>query len=132
MKKKLMALTFISALAIMFMPAYVNAASVDMAYEVYHNRDVSTYSISKTVEGTQSIKFTEAYTALTNPCPKCQVTFKPYRDGYGGAEGFTAQMNQTKSFGYSTTKYTGKYHLTLRRFDLTALPTMALFKWIYQ
>lgn len=123
---------FIFMLGIIIFPSKVNVAYVDMTYEISHYSDTNTYSINKTIEGQQKVKVTEAYTALTNPCPNCQVSFKPYREGYGGGEGFVAQMGQTKAFGPSSTNYKGKYHLTLRRFDLTALPTMVLFKWTYQ
>lgn len=132
MKKIKIAITAILVLGIMILPNSVNATYVDMAKEVSHYSDTDTYSINKTVEGKQTVKVTETYTPATNPCPNCQITFKPYREGYGGGEGFTAKMGQTKAFGLSSTKYKGKYHLTLRRFDLTVLPTMVLFRWIYQ
>lgn len=131
-RKYTIILVIIFMLGIIMFPNKVNAAYVDMAYEIGHYSDTNTYSITKTVEGQQKVKVTEAYTALTNPCPNCQVTFKPYREGYGGGEGFIAKMGQTKAFGLSSTNYKGKYHLALRRFDLTALPTMVLFRWTYQ
>lgn len=131
-KKFTVAIATIFMLGVIMLPSTVNAAYVDMAKEISHYSDTDTYSINKTVEGQQKVKVTEAYTALTNPCPNCQISFKPYREGYGPCEGITAKMGQTKAFSLSTTKYTGKYHLTLKRFDLTALPTMVLFRWTYQ
>ena len=131
-KVKILTIAFISTLGILLIPKGVDAAYVDMTYEIYHNSDTSTYKVNKTVEGIQKIKVTDAYTPITVPCPKCLIEFKPYREGFGKTEGKTLQLGQTKELPATTSNYVGKYHLVIRRQDITLLPTTVSFRWTYQ
>ena len=129
--RKIFVIAFISLLGVM-LPISANAAYADMSYEIKHLSDTDTYDINKTATGAQKVKVTNAYTPLTDPCTNCQISFKPYRQGYGPCEGLIATMGQTKQFSITTSNYTGKYHLTLRRVDVTLLSTTVSFRWTYQ
>lgn len=132
-KVKILTVGFVSILGILLLPKGINAASVDMAYEIQPGEKVNTYSITKTIVGPQSVKVTYAYTALTDPCPKCEFYFYGNSVENGAAGGrLTLQMNEDAEFRGDTMFNEGKYYLSIERKDFTLLPTTVLFKWIYQ
>lgn len=132
-RTKMLAIAFLSVLGIILIPNCVNAASIDLAYEVQPNASVRTNSITKTIVGPQSVKVTNAYTALTDPCPKCEFYFYGYSVESGDAGGrLTLKMNESAQFRGDTMYPEGKYYLSIERKDLTLLPTTVLFKWTYQ
>lgn len=132
-KTKIFTIALISTLGIILTPTIVNAETADMYMEVFPTSWKESYKITKTKIGKQKVKVVNAYTAMTDPCPNCKFNFMAYRDGYGKTEGMlTLKMDQTGTFPGDTAFPTGKYYLTVKRADVTALPTMVNFHWIYQ
>lgn len=99
MKKKIkLGIIMMLILGVIIIPCNTNAASTEMTYIVSPTSDTNSNKINKTVVNAQKLKIRNAYTPITDPCPDCQVSFKPYREGYGGCDGMTVKMNQTKTF----------------------------------
>ena len=131
-KLKYLVLSFIVVLGIIITPTVVNAASTEMIYEVSPISWTKTRTIIKKSWAGQKVKVLNAYTAMTDPCPKCDFEFMLYNEAMGKTEGsLTLKMNQTGAFPGDTDMPPGRYYMKVKRADVTALPTMVSFKWTY-
>lgn len=76
----------------------------------------------------QSVRVDRASTALTNPCPNCQIGFKLAMSSGVEFSGAAAKMGETQSFSSNTTAH-GDYRLKMMRADFTLLDTSVDFTW---
>ena len=120
-------------LGMVFLPFFVNAASVEMTYSKISPLSwTRTYSINKTSWDGQKIKIRNAYTPVTDPCPNCEFDFELHNESTGKTERrLLLKMNQTGSFPGDTDMPPGRYYLKIKRVGVTAVPSTLSFTWAY-
>ena len=123
------------ALAVcIIIPHSVYAASYGVCLSgVEYQKDSTTGTVNKTEWGNQSVKITNAYTSMTNPCPNCEFRIKPNNLETGILGGVVAKMGGTYSFvNHDGAGAPGKYNLKVARYDYTLLKSTVDLTWYYQ
>lgn len=104
--------------------AYAAPTQVAVIRELVRNNSIFTDYKTKNTWSTQTYYNSKSYTWLTNPCPNCKVSVRPYTEGgdYGTTmettTGKTVSLNRPTSFGSPD-----NYRLLIWRSDTTALDT---------
>lgn len=92
---------------------------------------VTTSDREKTTYATQTYENTYTNTTLTSPCLNCPIGIRFENKAGTLFTDRTVYMNQTVTCNNSALNQPGKYHITLRRTDITALTTYTSGNWNY-
>ena len=132
-KKYYKIFTFIFVLSLFLsyniVKAYSSPASVQMIWhDVKYNQYDSSDTFTKNTFGVaQKVYNSNTFTALTNPCPNCQIVYK-LKAGVEQRGSAVTTMGHTYNLG-SASVYTDDYRLEAARFDFTLLNTNTYGTW---
>ena len=133
LKKNMKTLVFIFALAIVLsytmVKAYSSPATVQIMRHNVTNSYVNGTTYTKNTTNSQSVKLTDVFTALTNPCNNCKIGVKLYDASSNSLVGQILQLYRNTNGTFNYSYFTGDYYLSIARLDATLLSTYVYGTW---
>lgn len=109
--------------------AYASPTSMQIGSTLSGNTAQYTqYATKKTWTG-QKYYNRETYTAMTNPCPNCQIANYFQKSGGSSSGAIITKTGQTKGSNETGTASPGDYRLKYQRYDFTLLDTYHFATW---